>query len=329
MNGKTGGSVQPLILQNVVKRFGAFDAVDDLSFTVNKGEIFGFLGPNGAGKTTTLRMILDIIPPTSGRIEVLGSASAIPVRRRIGYLPEERGLYRKMKAAETIAYFAKLRGVPGKEARDRAQKLLEEFGLGEFARAKNESLSKGMAQKVQLLATIAHDPEFLILDEPFTGLDPINQATLEKLIADLRDEGRTIIFSTHTMQHAERLCDRFLILAKGNKRFEGTLDEARAKFPPKLIVRTRDPADGLRRAPGVVRIDALQTRAGEDPGYAVELARGVDANVVLRAAFDAGMHLSRFENTNASLHDIFVDLVGADGETRGETSGAIETGEAA
>ncbi len=197
--------MKSLVLENVIKSFGAFEAVDDLSFSVNKGEIFGFLGPNGAGKTTTLRMILDIIPPTSGRIMVLGSSSAIPVRRRIGYLPEERGLYRKMRAADTIAYFASLRGVPQKLAKARALSLLEQFGLGDFARAKNESLSKGMAQKVQLLATIAHEPELLILDEPFTGLDPINQATLEKLIGDLRNQGRTIIFSTHTMQHAERL----------------------------------------------------------------------------------------------------------------------------
>ena len=315
MEKTAGGPLRPLVLENVVKRFGVFAAVDDLSFGVNKGEIFGFLGPNGAGKTTTLRMILDIIPPTSGRIEVLGSASAIPVRSRIGYLPEERGLYRKMKAAETIAYFASLRGVPQKEARARAEKLLGDFGLGDFAKSKNESLSKGMAQKVQLLSTIAHDPELLILDEPFTGLDPINQATLEKLIADLRDQGRTIIFSTHTMQHAERLCDRFLILAKGKKRFEGTLEEARAKFPPKLIVRTRDPINGLKAAPGVVGVDALPARDGEDPAFAIELRRGVDPNTVLRAAFDAGMHLSRFENTNASLHDIFVDLVGGAGET--------------
>ncbi len=306
---------EPLILENVVKRFGDFAAVDDLSFRVNKGEIFGFLGPNGAGKTTTLRMILDIIPPTSGRIEVLGSASAIPVRHRIGYLPEERGLYRKMKAADTIAYFASLRGVPGREARARADRLLRQFGLGEFARAKNESLSKGMAQKVQLLATIAHEPELLILDEPFTGLDPINQATLETLISDLRRAGRTIIFSTHTMQHAERLCDRFLILAKGKKRFEGTLDAARAGFAPRLNIRTRDDVSPLNRAAGVLRVETLEARDGEDPAYAIELTRGADPNSVLRAAFDAGLHLSRFENANASLHDIFVALVGKGGET--------------
>lgn len=305
-------SATPLVLKNVVKRFGAFAAVDDLSFSVRKGEIFGFLGPNGAGKTTTLRMILDIVPPTSGEIEILGSRSAIPVRRRIGYLPEERGLYRKMRAADTIAYFASLRGVPGKIARARASALLEQFGLGEFARSRNESLSKGMAQKVQLLATIAHEPDVLILDEPFTGLDPINQATLEKLIADLREKGCTIVFSTHTMQHAERLCDRFLILAKGRRRFEGTLEEARAKFPPRLVIRTRDAVAPIAAAPGVVRIDPSPARGGEYPSYAIELAHGADPNIVLRAAFDAGMHLSRFEHANASLHDIFVDLVGSD-----------------
>ncbi len=313
-------SAKPLVLENVVKRFGEFSAVDDLSFSVNKGEIFGFLGPNGAGKTTTLRMILDIIAPTSGRIDILGSLSAIPVRHRIGYLPEERGLYRKMRAADTIAYFASLRGVPGKIARARAEALLKRFGLGEFARTKNESLSKGMAQKVQLLATIAHEPEFLILDEPFTGLDPINQSTLEALIAELKSQGRTIIFSTHTMQHAERLCDRFLILAKGKKRFEGTLEKARASFPPRLIIRTRDSVDPISRAPGVLRIEATPAREGEDASYVVELARGVDPNTVLRAAFDAGMHLSRFEHTNASLHDIFVAIVGGAGETSPEPS---------
>lgn len=299
-----------LTLDNVVKRFGGFPAVDGLSFSVARGEIFGFLGPNGAGKTTTLRMILDIIRPTSGRIVVLGSTSAIPVRRRIGYLPEERGLYRKMRAAETIAYFAKLRGVPGKQARERAYELLERFGLKEFAKTRNEALSKGMAQKLQLLSTIAHEPELLILDEPFSGLDPINQATLEDLIRELRNEGRTIIFSTHVMQHAERLCDRFLIIAKGKKRFEGDIGEARAVFPPRLILRTRDDIDGLRRAPGVKMIAAIGAVSDGERDYEVSLSPGADPQAVLKAAFDAGLRLSRFEHAGASLHDIFVALAG-------------------
>ncbi len=302
-----------LVLDRVVKRFGAFAAVDGLSFRVNKGEILGFLGPNGAGKTTTLRMILEIAAPTSGRIEVLGSPSAIKVRHRIGYLPEERGLYRKMRAAETIAYFASLRGVPEKEAKARAKALLERFGLGPFARSKNEALSKGMAQKVQLLATIAHDPELLILDEPFTGLDPINQATLEDLIRELKAQGKTIIFSTHTMQHAERLCDRFLILAKGRKQFEGTLEEARRLFPPRLLVRTVDDISVLSGVPGVLTI-TLKAEDGDAKDYVIDLKPGADPSVVLAAAFEAGVRMTRFEYAGASLHDIFVALAGDDAD---------------
>jgi ABC-2 type transport system ATP-binding protein len=299
-----------LLLENVAKQFGDFSAVRGLSFAVEQGEIFGFLGPNGAGKTTTLRMILDIIPPSSGRISILGSASAIPVRRRIGYLPEERGLYRKMKAAETIAYFAALRGMDGKAARAKALDLLERFGLGAFANSKNEALSKGMAQKVQLLATIAHDPEFLILDEPFTGLDPINQSTLEALVNELRGQGKTIVFSTHTMQHAERLCDRFLIIAKGEKKFDGTLDEARAHFPPRLLLKTPDPVEALRGAPGVVAISPIGGREDGEQSHVIELRRGAEPNRVLKAAFDAGVSVTRFEVTATSLHDIFVALAG-------------------
>lgn len=308
-----------LVLDDVVKRFGAFAAVDRLSFAVAKGEIYGFLGPNGAGKTTTLRMILEITPPTSGRIEVLGSPSAIEVRRRIGYLPEERGLYRKMRAADTIAYFASLRGVPAREAHARALSLLNRFGLGDFARSKNEALSKGMAQKVQLLSTIAHDPELLILDEPFSGLDPINQATLEDLLRELKADGKTIIFSTHTMQHAERLCDRFLIIAKGGKQFEGTLDEARRLFPPKLVIRTADDIAALRRAPGV--IDIVE-RGGEGASrdYVIELKTGADPNAVLSAAFEAGIRMTRFEHSGASLHDIFVALAGEDANGASEAA---------
>lgn len=299
-----------LTLEGVVKRYGSFEAVRDLSFSVAKGEILGFLGPNGAGKTTTLRMILDIIPPTSGRIEVLGSPTAGAVRQRIGYLPEERGVYRKMRAAETIAYFAQLRGVDGRSARARAHALLERFGLAAFARSKNEALSKGMAQKVQLLATIAHQPELLILDEPFSGLDPINQQTLEELILELKAEGRTIVFSTHVMQHAERLCDRFLILARGRKRFEGKLEDARTGFPTRLIVRTTDPVDPLVSAPGVRAVRRMAEAAPGDPTYEILLAPNADPQRVLRAAFEAGMRLSRFEQSSPSLHDIFVAMAG-------------------
>jgi ABC-2 type transport system ATP-binding protein len=309
-----------LSLDTVVKRFGAFVAVDGLSFDVARGEILGFLGPNGAGKTTTLRIILGIIPPTAGRVSVLGSPSAIAVRHRIGYLPEERGLYRKMRAAETIAYFAQLRGVPGRQARAIAAEMLERFGLKDFARARNASLSKGMAQKVQLLATIAHDPELLILDEPFSGLDPINQHTLEELIRDLKRRGRTIVFSTHVMQHAERLCDRFLILAGGRKRFEGDLAAARAAFPPRLILRTPDPIERLLAMPDVAAVTPLDSSEDGEHDFDVALVAGADPQAVLKAAFEAGLRLSRFEHAGASLHDIFVALAGTETGRREEAA---------
>jgi len=307
----TVNSVQldPVQLEHVTKRYGAFTAVDDLSFSVRQGEIYGFLGPNGAGKTTTLRMLLDIVQPSHGRISILGSASAISVRRRIGYLPEERGLYRKMKAVDSIAYFAQLRGLPGGAAKKKAQALLEQFGLGKFARSKNEALSKGMAQKVQLLAAIAHEPELLILDEPFSGLDPINQQTLEALIADQRANGRTIIFSTHVMQHAERLCDRFLILAEGRSRFEGTLSAARAAFGQRLHVRSAAPAAAFDTLAGVVSI-RLERDGGEERDYEIELADGADPQDFLRQAMGAGIVLTKFEQAGATLHDIFVSLAG-------------------
>ena len=302
-------------LSRVTKRYGDFTAVDDLSFGVAKGEIYGFLGPNGAGKTTTLRMMLDIIRPTSGAVTVLGSPSTSPLRRRIGYLPEERGLYRKMKAVDSIAYFAQLRGLSRDKAKRRANELLEQFGLQEFARSKNEALSKGMAQKVQLLATIAHEPELLILDEPFSGLDPINQQTLEELIKDQRDNGRTIIFSTHVMQHAERICDRFLILAQGQKRFEGTLKEARGLLSRRIHVRTNASLDALQVMAGIASIGVEETgQADDETLFEIDLQDGADPQAFLRSVVQAGHHISRYEEAGATLHDIFVELAGDEKE---------------
>ncbi len=325
---------QPILtLDSVHKSFGGFAAVQDLSFQLEQGEIFGFLGPNGAGKTTTLRMILDIIQPSGGSISILGASSAIDVRQRIGYLPEERGLYRKMRAADTIAYFARLRGVPNRQAKRGAMELLSRFGLEPFARAKNETLSKGMAQKVQLLSTIAHDPEFLILDEPFSGLDPINQKTLEDLILSLREEGRTIIFSTHVMEHAERLCDRFLIMARGRKRFEGTLEEARAKLPQRIVMGIVGSAAALEACPGVAQVTPHQNGGEKEDEaaarlYDVDLAPGGDPQIILKAALAAGLRVTKFEQGGARLHDIFVATAG-DKATRGDAQEDKETGAAA
>src|SRR3989440_10336056 len=244
MNDSTNILADPAIavltLRNVTKYYGAFKAVDDLSFIVPRGSICGFLGPNGAGKTTTIRMILDIVKPSSGDITVLGRPSALEVRQRIGYLPEEKGLYKKMKTWAVIAYFATLKGMSRKAARHRVYDLLERYGLKDFAEKPTDALSKGMGQKVQMLASIAHDPEFVILDEPFSGLDPVNQQVMEEIIRDMAKRERTVLFSTHVMQHAERLCDRILLIAKGKRLFDGTISQAKGLLPRRVRLETED-----------------------------------------------------------------------------------------
>ncbi|NBP79985.1 ATP-binding cassette domain-containing protein [bacterium] len=294
-----------LILENLRKTFGSFTAVDGVSLTVPRGSVYGFLGPNGAGKTTTLRMALSIYQPTAGSIRVLGRPSALEVRHRIGYLPEERGLYKKMRARDIIAYFASLKGMPTAAARARADELLERYGLAEFARYRCEALSKGMGQKVQVLATIAHAPEFVILDEPFSGLDPVNQQVLEELIDDLRRAGTTIIFSTHIMEHAERLCDRLVLIARGRAVFDGTLSEARRMIPRRILLRTTGDPDGLRQVPGVVGIERLA-----DDQFELTLTEDGEPDAVLAACFQNGLPLLAFDRSEPTLRDVFLRLVG-------------------
>ncbi len=301
-------------MTGVTKRYGTFTAVNDLTFSVETGSVFGFLGPNGAGKTTTLRMILDIIRPTLGEISVLGATSALKVRDRIGYLPEERGLYKKMTARQTIEYFGQLKGLNGRDARRRSMELLERFGLKDFANSKIEALSKGMAQKVQVLSAIAHDPPLVILDEPFSGLDPVNQQVLEDMIRDMADQNRTIIFSTHVMQHAERLCDKLLLVADGRRRFWGTLAEARAAIPRRVRIETLDGIDALKSLETVDSVALLepdtQEVADPVPRYDVVLRQGADPQSVLKACFDMGIVLRQFDQSEPSLHEVFVTMVG-------------------
>ena len=302
-----------LVVTGVTKRYGDFEAVKDLSFTAPTGRILGFLGPNGAGKTSTLRMILGLIEPTSGSISVLGAPDARQVRSRIGFLPEERGLYRRMTPIDAIVFFAGLKGVPTPEARKRAIAMLEGQGLGEAARRPIKSLSKGMAQKVQLLSALAHDPELVLLDEPFSGLDPVNQQSLETMIRDLARRGATVIFSTHVMQHAERLCDRVVLLAKGRKAFDGAVDEARAAAPRRLVLEgslTREAAAAL---PGIASVDGVEPL--EDGGgqrIVATLARGAEAQATLKAAFAGGIDLRRFDLREPTLHDAFIVLTGGE-----------------
>ena len=307
-----------LKLKNVDKYYGDFHAVKDVSLSIPTGSIYGFLGPNGAGKTTIIRMILELLRPTSGEVAVLGESSALKVRNRIGYLPEEKGLYKKMKAWSIIAYFATLKGMSRKAAKIRAFELLEKYGLKDFANAKTDALSKGMGQKVQVLASIAHDPDFVILDEPFSGLDPVNQEVMEDIIRDMASRQRTIIFSTHVMQHAERICDRILLMAKGSKVFDGTIAEAKQTLPRRVRLESSDSVDQLRELEGVLGVEALNVQNGAKPGaeaakrWELRIAEKADPQSILQECFTRGIRLRSFELSDPSLHEVFVHLVGPD-----------------
>ena len=304
-----------LEVENVTKLYGDFRAVDKVSFSIPAGEIYGFLGPNGAGKTTTIRMMLEILEPTEGTIRIFGS-SALRVRNRIGYLPEEKGLYKKMKTWSIIAYFATLKGMSRRAAKERAYLLLERYGLKDFADQRTEALSKGMGQKVQVLAAIAHDPDLVILDEPFSGLDPVNQQVMEEIIRDMAGRGKTILFSTHVMQHAERLCDRLLLIASGKKIFDGTLAESKATMPRRVRLETDDSIESLVQLEGVRRSRSTDATGdphdGEQrgPHWELELTDQIDPQLILETCFKLGIRLRHFDHSDPSLHEVFVHLVG-------------------
>jgi ABC-2 type transport system ATP-binding protein len=296
-----------LALDRVTKLFDAFTAVDDLSFDVPEGGIFGFLGANGAGKTTTLRMALDILRPTRGTIEVLGRPPGRRGGGEIGFLPEDRGLYRQMTGLETVVYFGRLKGMTAGDADAAARGLLDRFGLSAFSERKVEQLSKGMAQKVQLAAALVTSPRLIILDEPFSGLDPVNQAVLEEVVLQRARDGATVVFSTHVLQHAERLCDRLLLIARGRKVFQGDQDEARAQLPTRLTLTAREDPGSL---PGVQSAAAAGPPRDGWTDWTITLAPGGDAGALLEACTARGFSLRRFDLHRASLHEIFLHLVG-------------------
>ena len=295
-----------LVLEGVSKTYGDFRAVQDLSFSVRRGSICGFLGPNGAGKTSTVRMILGLSEPTAGKITVLGGPG-VKALDRIGFLPEERGLYRKMTPIDVIVFLAGLKGVPAGVARRRAKELMEAQGLGEFMTKQIRALSKGMSQKVQLIACLVHEPELVILDEPFSGLDPVNQQGLEDVIRGLAKRGATVLFSTHVMQHAERLCEQVVLLTRGQKVFEGSLKEARAAAPRFLDLEGHLSEDEVRALPG---LKAVTHMGVGDLGqmWRCELEAGQGAQGPLKAAFQRGLDIQRFEAREPSLHEAFIVL---------------------
>ena len=309
-------------LANVNKRFGALHAVRNVSFEIQRGQVCGFLGPNGAGKSTTIRMIMSILLPDSGVITVLGG-SALDAKDRIGYLPEERGLYRKMRVADFLRFMAKLKGISRADADARIRSWLERVELPNVSQKRCEELSKGMQQKLQFIGAVLHEPSLLILDEPFSGLDPVNRRLLSSVVRQLKENGTTILFSTHQMEQAEDLCDQVLLIHKGEKVLDETMSQIHSRFDPRTIL--AQPANSIDAA-----TQALKVVAGiesmrwslEQKSFEIRLFEGVDPQHAMVDIMRA-TPLRRVELQRATLDDVFVKLVG-DSVTKFEATSATE-----
>jgi ABC-2 type transport system ATP-binding protein len=290
-------------LKNVTKRFDEFVAVNDLSFAVRQGTIFGFLGPNGAGKTTSIRMIVNITAPDEGEIKVLGEHVSPDIQQRLGYLPEERGLYKKMKVGEQLVFFANLKGIPSQEAEKRIVYWLERLGLSDWKNKTPVEMSKGMQQKVQLISTIIHDPEFLIFDEPFSGLDPVSTEELKKIILEMKEQGKTIIFSTHQMEQVEQMCDDICLINRSKKVLGGSLKDVKKSFGKNTVIFDYE-GDGNFLTSDLIKRQNRYANYSE-----LLLNDGADAQEILHRAVTAGVRVNRFELVEPSLNDIFIECV--------------------
>lgn len=295
-----------LRLSNISKRFNDFVAVDELSLDVRRGRIFGLLGPNGAGKTTTIRMIVRITIPDSGRIEIFGEPLGQKHQEQIGYLPEERGLYKKMRVGEQIKFFGELKGMSGKDAQRAADEWLERMKLSEWKMKKSDELSKGMQQKIQFITTVMHQPDLIILDEPFSGLDPVNAQLLKEIVLELKASGRTIIFSTHMMEQAEQLCDDICLLNRSRKVLEGTLRDIKRQYKRNVVSLRATGADDTLSGSQIV---TSVKRTGEDE-VEVTLREEEDAQKLLAQLIETGAHVTKYELVEPSLHEIFISKVG-------------------
>ena len=286
----------------VCKSYGGIEVVKDVSFAVAQGEIFGLVGPNGAGKTTTIRMLLDIIKADSGEVRILGEPLKESTKSRIGYLPEERGLYRKLTILETISYLAALKEVAPERARTRGIELLRRIGMLQHAHRKINELSKGMAQLIQFMVTIVHDPDLIILDEPFFGLDPVNIKLLKEIILELKEHGRSIILSTHMMNEVEELCDRILMIDKGRAVLYGKLNDIKSKYRNNSVF--LECAGDFGQLDGVI--------GSKDHGQYVELflAEQSSPQHILSQLVDKGIAVYRFEVSTPSLNEIFIHVAG-------------------
>jgi ABC-2 type transport system ATP-binding protein len=291
-------------LDRVHKSFGDFTAVKDLSLTVRAGRVFGLLGPNGAGKTTTIRMIVNITAPDSGSIALFGRKIDPELQNRLGYLPEERGLYRRMKVVDQLRFFAELKNVRGKVFDARIDEWLARVKLSEWKNKRSMELSKGMQQKIQFVTAVLHDPELLILDEPFSGLDPINSELLKEIVLDLRRNGKTIIFSTHQMEVAEKICDDICLINRAEKVFEGSLRELKSSFGRNSVAVRCEGGDGVLDDPTLV--SKVVRHADEAQAL---LAPGANAQTLLRRLIDSGATIGKFEMVEPSLNDIFITKV--------------------
>ena len=289
-------------LSNVTKRFGPTTAVADLSLAVPTGSIYGFIGPNGSGKTTTLRMIMHILLPDEGRIEVLGSSDTAAARDRVSYLPEERGLYKRMSVRRLLRYYGRLKGRSLSELDPQIDEWLSRLGIAEWADRKIEALSKGMSQKVQFISAVVSRPSLLILDEPFSGLDPVNAETLKDAVLETRRRGTTVVFSTHDMSTAEKMCDRIFMIFKGRKVLDGTLEDIQAAYGLDTVrVRSAGGSSALAGLPGIETIN--------DYGQLQEVRLAGDPQAFLQQ-LAARTSVYHFEVARPSLHDIFVRIAG-------------------
>ncbi len=299
-------------VNHIVKAYASKLAVDDLSFTVNKGEVFGLIGPNGAGKTTTIRMMMDIIKPDSGYVAVLGEKLSEASKNRLGYLPEDRGLYKKLTVMDSIVYLAALKGVDRATAEARGREILGQTGMLANSRRKIEELSKGMAQIIQFIVTVVHDPELVVLDEPFSGLDPVNTELIKQMFLRLKDEGKAVVLSTHQMNQVEELCDRFLMIDNGRAVLYGGINEVKARYAGHSVIVDAD--DLPAQVPGVVDIHSHR-------GYReLALGPGTTPQQVLERLVSAGVNVRRFEIATPSLNEIFLKVVGRHGQDTADTA---------
>ncbi len=317
------GNGSVIEMQGITKRFAGHTAVRELSLSVSRGSVYGLLGPNGAGKTTTIRMIMNILVPDEGRVTLFGgSGTGRDLSPRIGYLPEERGLYKKMKVFDLLVFLAEAKGVDRRSAKQEARRWLERLELSNWEQKKVDDLSKGMQQKVQFISTVLHGPELLILDEPFAGLDPMNTRAMRNVVVELGRAGTTVLFSTHIMEQAERLCDSVCIIARGQKVVDGPLAEIKRSHGGRHVIIAVE--QGNAQVDGLLQDRTLVAKADNYGQYAeVELAEGGDAQQLLHRLVSTGARVRRFEIAEPTLHKIFIDMVGEDrDEAEAEEVGA-------